>query len=231
MRHAALCSPERVCSVPALSLEPAFRRSHGSLYKALALGSVDEDGLRELLVAHQPDGWPQVFAVDSSTWGPRSRGHEPSTTRSITHRRRAPRVGRSSQAGAISGSASSTGRRGTSTAPIDVTRLRPGEDATTATVSQIRRLVAGLPVSDAAPTFVFDAGYDPIALGAELADIHAQVVVRISPQRVFHHDPPVWPPSMPGRRPRHGARSRCPSPKRRPPLTRSSRRTTRAMGR
>jgi hypothetical protein len=85
-------------------------------------------------------------------------------------------------------------------------RLKPGEDATTATVSQIRRLVAGLPASEVAPTFVFDAGYDPIALGAELADIHAQVVVRISPQRVFHHDPGLWPAGTPGRPLRHGAR-------------------------
>jgi len=33
---AVLCSPGRVASVPSLSLEPVFRRSHGSLYKALA---------------------------------------------------------------------------------------------------------------------------------------------------------------------------------------------------
>ena len=37
--------------------------------------------------------------------------------------------------------------------------------------------------------FVFDAGYDPIALGAGLANTRAQVLVRISPKRVFHPDP------------------------------------------
>ncbi len=31
--EAALCLPAPVSSVPSLSLEPAFRRSHGSLYK------------------------------------------------------------------------------------------------------------------------------------------------------------------------------------------------------
>lgn len=36
--EAVLCSPTPVASVPALSLEPVFRRSHGSLYKALAHG-------------------------------------------------------------------------------------------------------------------------------------------------------------------------------------------------
>jgi hypothetical protein len=45
---AALCSPTPVGSVPSLSLEPEFRRSHGSLYKALAEGEVAERRLREL---------------------------------------------------------------------------------------------------------------------------------------------------------------------------------------
>ena len=57
-----------VGSIPALSLEPVFRRSHGSLYKALALGEIDEDALRALLVRHRPKDWPAVFAVDASTW-------------------------------------------------------------------------------------------------------------------------------------------------------------------
>ena len=42
-----LCMPSPVASVPALSLEPAFRRSHGSLYKALARGEVDDEAMRE----------------------------------------------------------------------------------------------------------------------------------------------------------------------------------------
>ena len=57
-----LCMPSPVASVPALSLEPAFRRSHGSLYKALARGEVDDEAMRELLVEHRPSGWPLVFA-------------------------------------------------------------------------------------------------------------------------------------------------------------------------
>jgi hypothetical protein len=54
--------------VPALSLEAAFRRSHGSLYKALAHGEVNADALRALLVENRPPDWPLVFAVDGSTW-------------------------------------------------------------------------------------------------------------------------------------------------------------------
>src|SRR5512141_3456628 len=65
---ALLCAPGPVTSVPSLSLEPAFRRSHGSLYKALDRGGVDADALRALLAAHRPAGWPLVFAVDASRW-------------------------------------------------------------------------------------------------------------------------------------------------------------------
>ena len=65
---AALSVPAPVGSVPALSLEPVFRRSHGSLYKALATGRIDTTALRRALVAHRPADWPLVFAVDASTW-------------------------------------------------------------------------------------------------------------------------------------------------------------------
>lgn len=60
---AALGSSAPVGSVPSLSLEPEFRRSHGSLYKALATGEVDDGRVRELLVAQRPKAWPAVFAV------------------------------------------------------------------------------------------------------------------------------------------------------------------------
>ena len=65
---AAMCTPSGVGSVPALSLEPVFRRSHGSLYKSLQKGRIDEDRLRRLLAAHRRADWPLVFAVDASTW-------------------------------------------------------------------------------------------------------------------------------------------------------------------
>jgi hypothetical protein len=44
-----------------------FRRSHGSLYKALAKGSIDAEALRRALVASRPADWPLIFAVDAST--------------------------------------------------------------------------------------------------------------------------------------------------------------------
>jgi hypothetical protein len=62
---------------------------------------------------------------------------------------------------------------------------------------------------------VFDAGYDPIAIGYELASARAQVLCRIRDDRVFHHRAPSR-PNRPagtgGRPPRHGPRFECRHP-------------------
>ncbi len=68
LSDALVCAAGKVTSVPSLSLEPEFTRSHGSLYKALQHGEVDKEALRELFVAHRQKDWPLVFAVDASTW-------------------------------------------------------------------------------------------------------------------------------------------------------------------
>ena len=92
------------------------------------------------------------------------------------------------------------------TAPLDAARIPPAADSTTATLEQVRRLLALLPTEPAVPMFVFDAGYDPIALGHGLADQRVQVLVRISPKRVFHPDPARRPIGARGRPRRHGPR-------------------------
>jgi hypothetical protein len=46
LTDATRCATGLVHSVPTLSLEPEFSRSHGSLYKSLAEGQVDADALR-----------------------------------------------------------------------------------------------------------------------------------------------------------------------------------------
>ena len=52
------------------------------------------------------------------------------------------------------------------------------------------------------PLFVFDAGYDPIAIGHWLGDTRAQVLVRIREDRVFYADVAATPePSGFERRP------------------------------
>ncbi|MEO5839517.1 MAG: NF041680 family putative transposase [Acidimicrobiales bacterium] len=211
---AALCSPSPVASVPSLSLEPAFRRGHGSLYKSLALGGIDTDRLRRLLTANLPADGPPVFAVDASTWD--RCDAECSPERGFYYSASKHSAGQPIVAGwnyqwicQLSFTPDSW------TAPCDVMRIAPTADTTNATIDQVRRVVASLPAQRDVAMFVFDAGYDPIAIGHELATTRAQILCRIRDDRVFHAAAPPRPnrpASTGGRPPRHGPRFKCSDP-------------------
>jgi hypothetical protein len=68
LADAVLTAPGLVASLPYLSLEPAFRRGHRMIYQALGEGGIDEEALRDLLVAARPRDWPLAFAIDASTY-------------------------------------------------------------------------------------------------------------------------------------------------------------------
>jgi hypothetical protein len=68
LADAVLTAPGLVASLPYLSLEPAFRRGHGMIYQALGQGGIDEEPLRDLLVAAREPGWPLAFAIDASAY-------------------------------------------------------------------------------------------------------------------------------------------------------------------
>ena len=208
---ALLCTPSPVSSVPALSLEPEFKRGHGSLYKALAKGGIDEGGLRRLLVQYRPDNWPLVFAVDASTWA--RCDAETSPERGFYHSASKHSAGQPIVAGWSYQWISQLSFTPDSwSAPLDVMRIVPLLDQTTATVTQIRRLVGLLPKHKEVPLFVLDAGYDPIGLGHDLADQRCEVLTRIRDDRVFYGDAPPRanrPKETGGRPPRHGHRCKC----------------------
>ena len=225
---AALCAPAPVHSVPGLSLEPTFRRGHGSLYKALALGRVDEVALRQVLVEHRPVDWPAVFAVDASVWD--RCDAETSPERGFYHSASKHSAGQPIVAGwSYQWITQLDWAPDSWTAPIDARRLTPHENPTTATVDQVHTLVGRLPTDETVPLFVFDAGYDAIALTHDLTNTRAQVLVRIRSDRVFYPDPGPrstrhrWttPPSRPPLRPqrRHNlAPTRRPTHHQRLPL-------------
>jgi hypothetical protein len=87
-------------------------------------------------------------------------------------------------------------------------RTAPTEDATDATIAQVKRVSQLLPDSEAVPMFVSDAGYDPAGLTNGLAGTAAQVLVRVRSDRVFYTDVPTdsRPPGQAGRPRRHGQR-------------------------
>ena len=203
---ATLCTPAPVSSVPGLSLEPTFRRSHGSLYKALDKGTIDTGALQDLLVANRPTDWPAVFAVDASTWD--RCDAECSPERGFYYSASKHSAGQPIVAGwSYQWITQLDWAPDSWTAPLDATRIPPSADTTNATIDQVRHLVGRLGnKGDDVPMFVFDAGYDPIALSVGLADTRAQTLVRISSTRVFHPDPDERAPGTIGRPRRHGAR-------------------------
>jgi len=208
---AALTVPAPVGSMPSLSLEPEFRRSHGSLYKALARGSIDAERLRGLLVACWPAAWPAVFAVDASTWD--RCDAETSPERGFYYSPSKHSAGQPIVAGwsyqwiaGLSWAADSW------TAPLDARRIPPRADTVAATIAQVAELVARLGDAGEVPLFVFDAGYDPIALGHGLAGTRAGILVRIRSDRLFYADPVPAPPGSVGRPRRHGRRLACADP-------------------
>ena len=202
---AALCAPAPVASVPVLSLEPIFRRSHGSLYKALARGGVDAKAMRDLLAEHRPPDWPLVFAVDASTWA--RCDAETSPERGFYYSASKHSAGKPIVAGwSYSWITQLDWANNSWTAPVDAARIPPTCDTTTATIQQVARLVERLPDDGQVPMFVFDAGYDPIAIGAALTDTRAQVLVRIRGDRVFYTDPDQRAAGTVGRPRRHGTR-------------------------
>ncbi len=208
---AALCAPAPVGSVPSLSLEPVFRRSHGSLYKALARGRIDAGQLRRALVAARPAGWPLVFAVDASTW-PRCDA-ETSPERGFYYSASRHSAGQPIVAGwSYQWITGLDWAPDSWTAPLDARRIPPRTDTVAATIAQVADLVARLPDVGPLPLFVFDAGYDPIALGAGLADTRAAVLVRIRSDRLFYADPVPASPGTVGRPRRHGHRLACADP-------------------
>ena len=53
---------------------------------------------------------------------------------------------------------------------------------------------ARLPDDGPVPMFVFDTGYNPIAIGAALTDTAAQVLARTRGDRIFYTDPTIAAP-------------------------------------
>jgi Transposase DDE domain len=211
LTDAVLCVGGPVCSLPRLSLEPVLGRGHGSAYAALAEGAVGVEALRNLLAAARPPGWPLVFAVDGTSW-PRCDA-ETSPGRGYYYHPSRHSAGKPIVAGWWYQQVSQLNfDRDSWSWPVDCRRIHPREDSVTTTARQVRDLLPRLGPTAAVPLFVFDGGYDPIALAEELAADRAQILVRIKGDRVFYGDPPGRVPGGRGRPRRHGPRFDCKTP-------------------
>ncbi|WP_332874752.1 NF041680 family putative transposase [Lentzea terrae] len=209
---AVLCADGPVRSIAELSLTGEHRRGHGSGYAALAHGRVEIDRLRTALTGTRlpraADG-RLVLAVDITSWL-RPEAHT-SAQRILCHT-----YGRGkNQHIMVPGWPYSVlvaleAGRGSWTAPLDVVRLKPGDDAATVTARQVREVVLRLVTAghwrpgDPDILLVADAGYDGPRLAHVLAGLPIAVVVRMSTRRTLRRRPPPRPPGTTGRPRRHG---------------------------
>lgn len=213
----AVLAAGSVPSPPHLSLTPIHRRGWGSLYAALSKGSIDGERMRGLLADQRltdDPGRARVYAVDRSSW---SRcDAECSPERGYYYHPNRHSAGQPIVAGWSYQLIAELGfSRDSWTAPVDVRRVRPEEDANVVASEQVRELLSRLPRQDTDPLdplFVFDAGYDPVRLQLELKNLPAQILVRLHSDRVFYFDPEA-PEERPVGRPfRHGKRFDLKSP-------------------
>lgn len=209
---AVLCADGPVRSIAELSLVGEHRRGHGSGYAALARGGIDIARLRTALstvsIPRAADG-RLVLAVDVTSWL-RPEAHT-GRQRILCHT-----YGRGKdQHMMVPGWPYSVvvaleAGRGSWTAPLDVVRLEPGDDAAAVTAVQVRGVVDRLIVAghwrpgDPDILLVADAGYDGPRLAHVLADLPITVVVRMRSDRVLRRPAPPHPPGTLGRPRRHG---------------------------
>jgi len=190
-----------------LSLEASHRRGWGSLYAALWRGRIDEQALRKLLARYPlagTEGEPSVYAVDTSVW-PRCDA-EASPERGYYYHPSRHSAGQPIVAGWAYQFIAQLNFVGESwTAPVDVQRLRPAQDANAVASEQVKALLERLGKGRTVPLFVFDAGYDPVKVQQGLEGSPCQILLRLRAGRRFYGDPSLCdPPENIGRPRRHG---------------------------
>src|SRR5215208_4150068 len=137
------CGRRRPFPRPPESLQASHRRGWGSLYAALWRGRIDAQALRELLARHPlagTEGEPSVYAVDTSVW-PRCDA-EASPERGYYYHPSRHSAGQPIVAGwAYQFIAQLSFARESWTAPLDVERVRPAQEANVLAAEQVGSLL------------------------------------------------------------------------------------------
>ncbi len=221
LTDAVLCAGGPVRSLAGLSLVAEHRRGHGALYDAVNRGRIEIARLRRSLAAlplpRAADG-RLMLAVDVSNW--LRPGAATSPGRLFCHV-----YGRGKgQAQMIPGwsysvvAALEPGRTSW-TAVLDAIRLSPDDDEAEVTSAQVREVVSRLIEAghwrdgDPPVLVIFDAGYDPMRLACQLADLPVEVLGRLRSDRVLHFPIPPRRPGTNARPPRHGRQFALADPK------------------
>jgi hypothetical protein len=200
-----------VPSLAYLSLAALHRRGWGSLYAALAEGSLDATALRELVSGYPLDDGQPIYALDTSVWS--RNDAETSSQRGYYHSTSRQSAGQPIVTGwSYAWLAQVSFTHDSWTAPLDVRRVPPSENVHEVAAAQIQALLAQRPAGSPVPWCVFDAGYDPASLARALGagdDERVAVLVRLRSGRCFYADPVREPGVKVGRPLQHGAKFTC----------------------
>jgi hypothetical protein len=213
LADAILTADSAVPSPAHLSLQVPHRRGWGSLYAALNRGRIDAESLRRLLARHPlAESETPIYAVDVSVWD--RCDAECSPERGFYYHPSRHSAGQPIVAGwAYQFVAQLNFVRESWTAPMDVERSRPAQDANEVACGQVKVLLDRLGEVESVPLFVFDAGYDPVKLQQGLEGSQCQILVRLRAGRRFYADPSLaGPPAATGRPRRHGPKMKCSDP-------------------
>src|SRR5437588_9290236 len=162
-----------VPSLPYLSLAALHRRRWGSLYAALAEGSLEAPALRALVGRHPLDDGQPIYALDTSVW-PRNDA-ETSPERGYYYSAARQSAGQPIVTGwSYAWLAQVSVTHDSWTAPLDVRRVPPSDAAHAVAAAQIRALVEQRPADHPVPLCGFDAGYAPDRLAGALGDLDGQ---------------------------------------------------------
>lgn len=227
MMDAVLASPQRLVSLPWLSLEAPVRRGHGSVYRALERGRVDPAGLARALTglltgfaatdfttsraagprAADAAQRPWVFALDCSHWPRPDAATSPERTFNYDASKDRFRDHRSPVTAGwwFQWVAATTWGHSSWTLPVDVARISPGENYQIVAVAQIRALLQRLPAGmPGVPIVCLDGDYAIGWLGRQLAGEPVQLLGRLRSDAMLFTDPPPRPPGTRGRTRVHG---------------------------
>jgi hypothetical protein len=213
LADAILSAGGAVPSPAHLSLQAPHRRGWGSLYAALNRGRIDAESLRRLLARHPlAESDTSIYAVDVSVWD--RCDAECSPERGFYYHPSRHSAGKPIVAGwAYQFVAQLNFVRESWTAPMDVERIRPAQDANEVACGQVKALLDRLGKVGPAPLFVFDAGYDPVKLQQGLEGSPCQILVRLRAGRRFYGEARIaGPRAATGRPRRHGPKMKCSDP-------------------
>src|SRR5215204_1938434 len=197
-----------------LSLQPPHRRGWGSLYAALSHGRIGEEALRKLLARHPlaESGATPVYAVDVSVW-PRCDA-EASPERAYYYHPSRHSAGRPIVAGWAYKFVAQLGFvRESWTAPVDVQRVLPAQDANEVATQQIEALLGRLEEGEAVPCSSSTPSLRSRQGAASTGGEPMPDTRPLAGGRRFYGDPSLCdPPEHIGRPRRHGPKMKCSDP-------------------